>query len=218
MQTKRERVGALPKRDTLAAVEGVPFRNGSEALYEQIEESFLKEDFGTVEGLSAQYLSGNTRTGQTDEVLYLRALALLKLGRLVEGREKLSQLERETSSAEIKTRASFSLANAYPLLEEPLRTDFSVSRPAPEAPPKPLRQFAVEESLLFSVQVGSFSKRQNAERLLNRLIRNRYDAYVSQDAAMRLFRVRVGKLARRQEALALEERLKKGGYPTKIFP
>ena len=82
---------------------------------------------------------------------------------------------------------------------------------------EPLRQMGIEEHALYCVQVGSFSRQLNAERLLNRLLRNRYDAYLNKDA-VRLVRVRVGHLATREEALKLQNRLEKDGYPTKIFP
>ena len=80
------------------------------------------------------------------------------------------------------------------------------------------QQFAVEEGVLYSVQVGAFARRRNAERLLNKLLRNRYDAYISREEEAGHFRVRVGHMTAEEEARSLESRLKKDGYPTRIFP
>jgi hypothetical protein len=195
MQTRRER-----------AVQGLSATSASPVLYEKIEESFLKEDFSSVDRLATQFLSGHARTEQADEALYLQSLALLKLGRFTEGREKLAGLERQSLSAEMKKRAASSL------------TDSDYLNNNVQSPKQPLRQMALEENQVFLVQVGSFSKQKNAERILDRLLHNRYDAYVSQDKFERMFRVRVGRLTDRKAALALEERLKKDGYPTKIYP
>ncbi len=194
-QTKRERVAAVRE----PSLKRTPLESKYEYdLYEQIEESFLKENFSDVDRLAAQYLSGHTRTQQSDEVLYLQSRALLKLDRLTEGREKLLQLKQQSPTVEMKTRASVLLDAVHNF--------------------QPLRQIAVEERSFFWVQVGSFSKQQNAQRLLNRLLRSRYESYIKKDAARRMFRVCVGKLTTRQEAFTLEQRLKKDGYPTKIFP
>jgi tetratricopeptide (TPR) repeat protein len=72
----------------------------------------------------------------------------------------------------------------------------------------------------YSVQVGSFLSKTNAENLARQLERKGYSAYIeegtSQGAA--IYRVRSGKLATRQEAVKLESRLSGEGYPTKVCP
>ena len=76
---------------------------------------------------------------------------------------------------------------------------------------------STDQSSLFSVQVGSFSKERNATALMRKLHYYKFDAYVHEHED-KMYRVRVGKLSSRQEALELEKRLKKDGYPTKIIP
>ncbi len=72
----------------------------------------------------------------------------------------------------------------------------------------------------YSVQVGSFLSKTNAENLARQLERKGYSAYIeegtSQGAA--IYRVKSGKLATRQEAVELESRLSGDGYPTKVCP
>ncbi len=222
MQTKRERTGGVLQE---AFPEGTPSESRvsprgtlpNVVFYEQIEESFLKEDFPSVVRLAQQFLSTHSRNEQSDEVQYLEALSLIKMNRLSEGREKLIQLKQQSFSAEMKVRVASSLADSYSFLSGPGPNAFTGPGPKVGAS-VPLHQMGLEENYFFSVQVGSFSKQPNAERILNRLIRNHYEAYLDKDRTKRLFRVHVGKLVSRQEVLALEKRLKKDGYTTKIFP
>lgn len=79
-------------------------------------------------------------------------------------------------------------------------------------------QVGIEESLFYTVQVGSFSKSKNAKVLARSLKQKGYDAYTEEDKKSRMYRVRVGKVATRSQAQTLQSRLKKEGYPTKIYP
>ncbi len=101
-----------------------------------------------------------------------------------------------------------------------LLKDYPNSQEVKNFPPSaaPLKQMALEENAFYAVQVGSFSKRRNAQGLIDKLLRDQYDAYLKADESDRMYRVRVGKLSSKEEALVLENRLKKEGYPTKIYP
>jgi len=70
----------------------------------------------------------------------------------------------------------------------------------------------------FSVQVGCFSKKNNAKKLCNKLIKKGHKAYILTVPQDDLYHVRVGKINNRSEVLALEKRLKSQGYPTKVCP
>ena len=103
-----------------------------------------------------------------------------------------------------------------------LRAPNPVATPTPSvsAPAVP-KQWAVEEiptAIVHTVQVGSFTRERNAERLLNKLLRKHYDAYILRDGQSGNFRVRAGRFASHDEAKSLGARLKKDGYPIKIFP
>jgi len=70
----------------------------------------------------------------------------------------------------------------------------------------------------FSVQVGCFGNKTNAEKLRVKLINKGYQAYILQLPGDKLYRVRVGKLSSRSDAGSLERRLKAAGYSTKVCP
>jgi len=77
-----------------------------------------------------------------------------------------------------------------------------------------------ENELYFTIQVGSFSKRQNADKLLGGLRERGMQPYLSQRAngSRTYYRVRVGRFDSRKEAELLASRLRKKGYLTKIYP
>jgi cell division protein FtsN len=70
----------------------------------------------------------------------------------------------------------------------------------------------------FSVQVGSFKKRTNAQRLSEKLLKKNYESRVDspEDTGGRLYRVKVGRFVSLQDAGDLELKLKREGYPTRI--
>ena len=70
----------------------------------------------------------------------------------------------------------------------------------------------------FSVQVGCFSNKTNAEKLRGKLISKGYQAYILELPGDDLYHVRVGKLSNRSQAGSLEQRLKAAGYSTKVCP
>jgi len=87
-----------------------------------------------------------------------------------------------------------------------------------KATPPAISTAAIE--VYYTVQVGSFSKKDNAENLVQKLTQQGYPAYIEEVTSDQnpSYRVRVGKLSSRQEAANLEEKLSKEGYPTKVFP
>ena len=90
--------------------------------------------------------------------------------------------------------------------------------------PKPAATEVVSSSssyeVYYTVQVGSFSKKANAENLVQKLTQEGRPAFIEEISSdgKQSFRVRVGKFSSRQEAVNLEEKLSQEGYPTKIFP
>jgi len=73
---------------------------------------------------------------------------------------------------------------------------------------------------IYSVQVGSFSNKSNADGLVDKLTQSGYIAYteVVTPEGLVSYRVRVGKSNLRREVEDLEQRLSREGYPTKICP
>lgn len=70
----------------------------------------------------------------------------------------------------------------------------------------------------FSVQVGSFKNKKNAERLDLKLAKGGYDSFIEipSGSGDGLYRVKVGHLASKEEAKGLASKLKGLGYNTKI--
>ena len=257
LETKRERM-----RREQGTTRTLP------AQSDHIHEAFLKEDYAAVERLTAAIPLSQAALPESGELLQLRALSLMQLGRGAEARQVLEALEREAVS-EIRSSAAVSRADsfardgdelsAFLAYEETARrypdcgeapyvlarlselaTKLNRSKEAeyfkqrlltefPDSPsahqfsknltgsPGALRQFGlIEEQPLFSVQVGSFSREENARSLLHGLIARHYEAYLYGPGRERLWRVRVGRPASREEAHSLEARLKGDGYPAQI--
>jgi len=78
----------------------------------------------------------------------------------------------------------------------------------------------INGDFFFSVQVGSYTKRENAQQLVDELKQKGYDAHIKEYKAdsLKYYRVRVGRCEKKEEALELESRLKQEELPTKIFP
>lgn len=85
---------------------------------------------------------------------------------------------------------------------------------------KQLSQLWLNEVLFFEIQVGSFEKKDNAQKLCEQLLSKGYQAYVSRVTSIgkTFYRVRVGKFDSRAEAEFCEKKLRKEGLPTKIYP
>jgi tetratricopeptide (TPR) repeat protein len=79
----------------------------------------------------------------------------------------------------------------------------------------------LEEKNYFTVQVGSFTDRSRAEKLVRELVGRREYAYMVEIRSAdghNYYRVRVGRLSALKDAQALEEKLSGLGYPTLIYP
>lgn len=77
-----------------------------------------------------------------------------------------------------------------------------------------------DSSFYYTIQVGSFINRKNAENLKQELILKNYPAYTEEtDAGGKpSYRVRVGRMHQLDEAKNLKNKLSQEGYPTKIYP
>ena len=73
---------------------------------------------------------------------------------------------------------------------------------------------------MWAVQLGSFSERENAERLAAKLKELKFAAFLSQAPAESgsYHRVRIGPLKDRESADAMAERLQKAGHEGRVVP
>lgn len=74
-------------------------------------------------------------------------------------------------------------------------------------------------TISYTIQVGAFSSKANADSLAKELTNKGYAASVSEgfQEGNKLYKVRVGHFNNRSDAEVLEKRLRKEGYPTKII-
>ena len=237
--TKRERLKKEMRESGRSVIPARPVHQSpaaGTADYEKIYESFLREDYAAVDRLAGRYLLAGKNKANTEDVLYLQALSLLKLNRSDEARQKLRELEYSFASSERKAGVSASIGDSYfyegdfsraaQSYEETLRkypasdqTEYlqsqlnTIRTKSGDLTPEMRGQGGI-----FTVQVGSFSSQKNARALVNKLVRRNYEAYIEEGENGRMYRVRVGRVASKGEANNLAARLKNEGYPTKIYP
>jgi DedD protein len=89
----------------------------------------------------------------------------------------------------------------------------------PEIPPASATA-SVSSTGMFAVQLGSFSSKENAEKLAAELRRQGFAAFLSQldTASAQLHRVRIGPQKDRQAAEAMAARLAKAGHEGQVVP
>ena len=120
-----------------------------------------------------------------------------------------------------------------PVVEEPVREEPEAAvatqakpektpaRPEPEPEPKPAAtQAATSTTGMWAVQLGSFSNKENAEKLAADLRKQGYAAFLSQltTESGLLHRVRIGPQKDRASAEAMAARLAKVGHKGQVVP
>jgi tetratricopeptide (TPR) repeat protein len=131
---------------------------------------------------------------------------------------RLSQIAMKKGDRAKSSQYLKSLKDDYPFcLEAKLDKEVSVvtNKAVPESAP-----LDVPSGPVYSVQVGFFSSKENAQNFTKELKDNDIPAYVEEDTvdSKVSYRVKVGKLKTRQEALDLQKQLAGKGYSTKICP
>lgn len=104
MQTKKERNRAQSSHGT---------RDAAKPPNDKIMEAFLRENHALVEKLTKPLLKRTHSHPEIDEMIYIRALSLMKLGRMDEARLLLIRLEEQGLTPDIKARAAYSLGDSY---------------------------------------------------------------------------------------------------------
>lgn len=123
---------------------------------------------------------------------------------------------------EVKKPASEEPKPVVTPTQEPEKEPEIEPEKAPEqAAPKPaMTKPAVSSTGMWAVQLGSFSNKDNAEKLAAGLRKQGYAAFLSQLATDRgqLHRVRIGPQKDRASAEAMAGRLAKVGHPGQVVP
>jgi DedD protein len=115
-------------------------------------------------------------------------------------------------------------ARQEPVQEEPVREeprpDVVPDKPVEETAPKPAPQPAASTTGMWAVQLGSFSSKENAEKLAANLRKQGYAAFLSQltTESGQLHRVRIGPQKDRESAEEMAKRLEKVGQKGQVVP
>jgi len=169
---------------------------------------FLTGDYPAAEGNYKQILKDSPKTTVRPLVYYRLSQCAAKTGDTQAAADYLNKLRLDAPlSLEVKSElVPEASAAAQPAASQ------AVSAPAPEAGAPP--------EIYYTVQVGNFSRKNNAENLKNKLVQKGYPAYMEESSirGKPSYCVRVGKAKERQQVLELEKKLTRAGYPTKIFP
>ncbi len=151
----------------------------------------LRGDICGAKEVYERLLKQNPQTKLKSQLFYRLSQAGFKKGELEDGKVYLAKIREQA-----------------PLTPE-LKDDEGVS-----ALPADL------SGLCYSVQVGAFSKPDNAQNLVKRLNAKDYPAYIEESGPPQgaKYRVKVGRFTNRDEAEKLQKRLSAEGYPTKLSP
>jgi DedD protein len=115
-------------------------------------------------------------------------------------------------------------AQEEPVREEPVREepkpDVEPDKPVEEPAPKPAPQPAASTTGMWAVQLGSFSSKENADKLAANLRKQGYAAFLSQLTTEngQLHRVRIGPQKDRESAEEMAKRLAKVGQKGQVVP
>ena len=113
-------------------------------------------------------------------------------------------------------------ARQEPVQEERVREEpqQAVVQPVAETPPKPAPQPAASTTGMWAVQLGSFSNKENAEKLAADLRKQGYAAFLSQLTTEKgqLHRVRIGPQKDRESAEEMAKRLAKVKQEGQVVP
>lgn len=151
----------------------------------------LRHDFANARKTYNVILQENPGTKLKSQVLYRLSQADFKNGNLEEGKVYLGKLQEQA----------------------PLTTELKHDKDAG----------VISEDIsrvTYSVQVGAFSKKENAQSLLQKLTSKEYPAYLEEasSGAKVKYRVKVGRLKEKADAEILRKKLTSDGYPTKLCP
>ncbi len=189
----------------------------------------LKGAYSQAAGEYRKVLAGRRQGKIKSEAHYFLGLCLLKESRYNEARKNFNIILRRYPRSEFCDDASLGIADSYLLAQdfeqavkkyEQFIRDFPRSELVTIA--RTQRQFCKQgkhfANSYFSVQLGCFAEKKNAEGLRNELIDGGHRAYILEQPGSGLYYVRVGKFSNRSEAEFLEQRLETEGYSTRICP
>lgn len=201
----------------------------SEAL-RKAEKLILKGAYSQAGRVCEKILTHHRKASVKSRAYYLLGICLLKEGKFDEARKKFNIILSRYSDSKFYDDAQLGIADSYLLAGDYRKASINYEkfiRNFPQSELLGLARSRLKQSgkggppysnSYFSVQIGSFAKKSNAERLRDELINAGFQAYILDSTKDNLYRVRIGKFNTRLQAELLEQRLRSEGYPTRIFP
>ncbi len=195
----------------------------------KIETLILKDAYSQAARECQKLLAHHHQSKIQSKGHYLLGVCLLKQSRFEEARENFNLILGRYRRGEFSDDAALGIADSYFLAQDFNRAAKEYEQFIRDFPRSELTEIARRQlnlcrqgkapvSSYFSVQLGCFANKANAERLRNKLIDAGYQAYILDSAADALYHVRIGRFSNRLEAEFLEQRLKAEGYTTKVCP
>lgn len=174
----------------------------------KLKASFIGGDYKAAISEGERILAGSSKDKGLDEAYYFLGLSYLKAGNFTKASDNFKVILSEFKGSKFSDEA-WRLSQYVAK-----QSDLGVSEAITTQPQ------GVKKEEIYSVQVGAFSNKNNADNLMQELLRKGYPTYIEElkSQGQMSYRVRVGKLDTRQEISDLEKKLTKEGYPVKIYP
>jgi len=174
-----------------------------------VQGAFLQGDYKGVISKTEKMIPYSSAS-QRDQLLYLQGVSALKLRDLPLAKSSLERLLKEYPHSAFLDQATSALNEI----------NRQMSQPAGQPAGQPASTAFQSDEPQFTVQVGAFSTRANADRLQRGLQKKGYDAFVSESAGAEntLYRVRVGRFTDRHEAEKSCDQLRSDGFPAQVKP
>jgi len=212
-----------------------------------VQAAFLRGEFDSVSQRTAVLLE--QKRSDADQLLYLQGVARLKLRDWTGAERSLQELIKRYPKSKHTPYARLALGatqkgagdlvgatNSYQLLLKDrtaqavwpqatyelgqLQRQMGLWEQAKVSLKKVGKDLIKKESFHFTVQVGAFTERRNAKRLLAELKERQFNGVVSltQVSGRQFYRVRVGQFSSRLDAEREAGALRKAGFPAKVVP
>ncbi len=189
----------------------------------------LKDAYSQAAGECRRVLAGRRQGKIKSEAHYFLGVCLLKESKYDEARKNFDIVLRRYPQSRLCDDASLGIADSYFLAQDFNQAVKKYEQFIRDFPRSELVTIARTQGQLcqqgehfansyFSVQLGCFAEKKNAEGLRGELIDAGHRAYILELPGSSLYHVRVGKFSNRSEAELLGQRLQTEGYSTKICP
>lgn len=158
------------------------------------ERLYLEEDYRAA-AHECERLFGKDKRGESrNEIAYLAGLSYLKLKELSKSKKYFEYVLDNSDDLLLVDEAEMGLA--------------AISKDMP----------SLKEPSFFSVQMGSFEKKRNAESLFRKFKRRKYTVRMVQekDGGTTVYKIKIGKFKSRKDAVRFAKKLNKKGYQTAI--